>query len=420
MFRRIFPVLLIGLLVGIAGVAAEKVAVRVSGWVSSPVESEIMQTLVDLYNSQFAPPGVEAVYEPIPADYPTKIQTMLAARKAPDVFYWDIFMAEPLMRKGALLPLDDLMAAAGVDPAEFVNTCIGALTYGGKIYGIPKDSNKLALFYNKRSFDIAGAPYPTDDWTWEDLLAAAEAIQAKADEIRKAVPNFQAALCMAPDVARWLPFVFQNGGSFFNADRTAVVINSPEAVEALEFYTGFELEHGVAVRPSEIGAGWQGEAFGKENAAMVMEGGWMVPFLTSNFPDVEFGAVELPAGPAGKGNLLFTVAYVIPAYEKHPAEAFDVLKFLTSPLAQMYVLSRGFALPTRKALGGFITDPISRTIFAGAAYARPWEFGPLGSKPIDELSAAMEAVFLGQKTAQEALDDAAKVLNERLKEVLSG
>lgn len=418
MYRRIF---LLSLAVATLGVAAmaEEVTIRVSGWVSSPAESKIMQTLIDLYNDQFAAPGVKAVYEPIPGDYPTKIQTMLAAKKAPDVFYWDIFMAEPLMRKGVLLPLDELMAAAGVDPAEFVDTCIGAFTYGGKIYGIPKDFNTLALFYNKKIFDIAGVPYPTDEWTWEDLLAAAKAIQAKADEIRKDIPNFRAALCMAPDVARWLPFVFQNGGSFFNADRTEVVINSPEAVEALEFYTGFELVHKVAVRPSEIGAGWQGEAFGKENAAMVMEGGWMVTFLRDNFPDVQYGAVQLPMGPAGRGNLLFTVAYVIPAYEKHPAEAFDVLNFLTSPLAQIYVLSRGFALPTREALGQFIEDPISLTIFKGAAYARPWEFGPLGGKPVDELAAAMEAVFLGKKTAKQALDDAASVLNERLREVLS-
>lgn len=419
MFRKVLAVVAVGLFLGAAGVTAEEISIKVSGWVSSPVEVEIMQTLVDLYNTQFARPGVKAVYEPIPAEYPTKILTMLAAKKAPNVFYWDIFMAEPLMREGALLALDDVIAAAGVNPADFVSTCIDAFTYKGKIYGIPKDFNTLALFYNKKIFDIAKVPYPTDEWTWEDLLAAAKAIQAKAEEIRKVVPTFQAALAMAPDVARWLPFVFQNGGSFFNPDRTKVVINSPEAVKALNFYTSFELVHHVAVRPAEIGAGWQGEAFGKENVAMVMEGGWMVPFLTANFPDVRFGAVELPAGPAGKGNLLFTVAYVIPAYEEHPAEAFDVLNFLTSPLAQMYVLSRGFALPTRQALEGFIVDPISYTIFKGAAYARPWEFGPLGAKAVDELGAAMETVFLGQKTAQQALDDAAKVLNEHLQEVLA-
>jgi len=420
MVRKVLLLLLAGLFVGLAGLAAEETTIRVSGWVSSPAESKIMETLINLYNDQFAPPGVKAVYEPIPGDYTMKIQTMLAAKKAPDVFYWDIFMAEPLMHKGALLPLNDLMDKAGVKPEDFVDTCINAFTYNGKIYGIPKDFNTLALFYNKEIFDIAGVPYPTDDWTWDDLLAAAKAIQAKADEIRKSVPTFKAALCMAPDTARFLPFVFQNGGSFFNAARDKVVINSSQAVEALKFYTDFELVHHVAVRPSEIGAGWQGEAFGKGNAAMVMEGGWMVSFLRDNFPDIKYGAVELPAGPAGKGNLLFTVAYVIPAYEKHPAEAFDVLKFLTSPLAQMYVLARGFALPTRKALGDFITDPVSLTIFKGAAYARPWEFGLLGGKPVDELAAAMEAVFLGKKTPQQALDDAAKVLNERLQEVLSG
>lgn len=411
--------MILGLVIGASiGFAQENVKIRVSGWVSSPAESSIMQTLINVYNKYYAPAGVEAVYEPVPGDYTTKIQTMLAAKKAPDVFYWDIYAATPLMRKSALLPLNDLMANAGVNPSAFIDAGVSAFTYNGKIYGIVKDFNTLALFYNKKIFDAAGVSYPTNNWTWDDLKATAKAIQAKADVIRKSFPNFKAALCMAPDVARFLPFVIQNGGSVFNADQTKVVINSPEAVKALDFYTSFELKDKTAVRPSEIGAGWQGEAFGKENAAMVMEGGWMVPFLKDNFPDVTYGAVELPQGPAGRGNLLFTVAYVIPAYEKHPQAAFSVLQYLTSPMAQMYVLMKGFALPTRKAMAGFITDPISSIIAKGASYAQPWSFGLLGDKGPQELGPAMEAVFLGKKTPQQALDDAAKILNQDLQQIL--
>jgi multiple sugar transport system substrate-binding protein len=404
----------IGLFVGLS-VSAVASQIRVSGWVSSPAESKMIQTLIDNYNEYYAPAGSSVVYEPIPADFPMKIQTMLAAKNAPGVFYWDIFLAEALMKKGALLPLNDLMVAAGIQPEEFIDTCINAFSYDGKIYGIAKDLNTLALFYNKKIFDAAGVSYPTNDWTWDDLQAAAKVIQAKADDIRAAgFPNFKVSLCMASDTARFLPFVFQNGGSFFNADRTQVVINSPEAVEALKFYTDFELEDGTAMRPSEIGAGWQGEAFGKENVAMVMEGGWMVSFLADSFPDVDYSAVELAQGPAGRGNMLFTVAYVIPATESDPELAFELLDYLTNTTTQMHVLMKGFALPTRKALATFIEDPISMTIAKGASYAHPWEFGLLGSTAVDEIVNVLDAVFLGRKTPQKALDDVAEILNDAL------
>lgn len=420
MWRKLLILtLVLGLVAGfsIGFAQQEEIKIRVSGWVSSPFESKIMESMIDRYNDFFASPGVEAIYEPIPADYNTKIETMIAAGNPPDVFYWDIFAAEPLIKKSVLLPLNNLMAETYTDPADFLYTAINAFTLGGKVYGIPKDFNTLALFYNKKMFDVAGVPYPTSDWTWDDLKAAAKAIQAKKDELKADFPNFEAALAMAPDTARWMPFVFQNGGSFFNADRSKVVINSPEAVKALEFYTSFELVDGTAVRPSVIGAGWQGEAFGKENVAMVMEGGWMPPFLRDNFPDVEYGAVELPRGPVGRGNYLFTVAYVIPATTKHPEEAWSVVEYLTSLESQLFVLRTGFALPTRRLLteSPLLTkNPITYTIFKGAAYARPFEFGPLGGKAVDELAAAMESVFLGKKTAQKALDDAAATLNAEL------
>ena len=57
---------------------------------------------------------------------------------------------------------------------------------------------------------------------------------------------------------------------------------------------------------SDIGAGWAGEAFGKQMAAMVIEGNWITGAMTNDFPDVAYTVAELPAGPAGKGTLQFT------------------------------------------------------------------------------------------------------------------
>ena len=44
----------------------------------------------------------------------------------------------------------------------------------GKIVGIPALVDNLALVYNKKLFDQAHVAYPTPNWTWDDITAAAK------------------------------------------------------------------------------------------------------------------------------------------------------------------------------------------------------------------------------------------------------
>ena len=48
----------------------------------------------------------------------------------------------------------------------------------GVNYAVPKDFDTNALWYNKEIFDAAGVAYPTDDMTYDDLVATAEALKA--------------------------------------------------------------------------------------------------------------------------------------------------------------------------------------------------------------------------------------------------
>jgi multiple sugar transport system substrate-binding protein len=158
-----------------------------------------------------------------------------------------------------------------------------------------------------------------------------------------------------PDNARWLAFAVANGVKVVDGDTTD--INSPAAVEALDFYASM-VKDGTAGQPSDVGAGWPGEAFGKKRAAAVIEGGWMVPFLSDpqgGFNDVKYSAAPMPMSPSGnRGNLLFTNAYSASANTKFPKAASALILFLSGIDNQREVLKIGFALPTIK---GFENDP---------------------------------------------------------------
>src|SRR5690606_8637257 len=105
--------------------------------------------------------------------------------------------------------LPDWVAAGVVAPAEdniegvegFYPSLIEVFTIDGTLYCPPKDFSTMALQYNRDLFDSAGVEYPTADWTWDDMRAAAAAIsEANPDVVGLVTP---------PNLERWLPFLYQ-------------------------------------------------------------------------------------------------------------------------------------------------------------------------------------------------------------------
>jgi len=235
-------------------VPQERVTVRLSGWAANPQETALLESL--LYRFSVENPDIVVKYEPITGDYWQAIKTLVGAGEEPDIYYMDIFQFPFFAKEGVLLPLDNLMASTGTSRDVFIPDLINAFTYEGKTYGIPKDFNTLALFYNKDLFDQAGLAYPTDDWTWDDLKAAAQKLSQPDKNIY--------GLGVPADPGRFPIFVFQNGGRIMTEDFSDTLLDSPEVVEAARFYTGFYFDKSGAL-PTDVGENWQGTAFGKGN-----------------------------------------------------------------------------------------------------------------------------------------------------------
>jgi len=376
-----------------------RTVIRFSGYAGNPAETGLMKKLVADFNASQG--DVKAVYEPVPGQYYPKLLTMLVSKTAPDVFYLDILYFKPFLAKGIMRPLDDYMAKSGVDRGAFIPSLLNAFSAGGKTYGIPKDFNTLALFYNKDAFGRKELRAPDASWTLSDLRKAARDLTGPVDA-RK-----QYGFALTHDnIDRFLPVARKHGATLFDAKGRCALASGP-AREAMGFYFGLKAEDRSAIYPSEVGSSWPGDAFGRQDAAMVFEGGWLIPYLAESFPKVRYGVAELPRGPAGRSNFLFTVAYVIPKTSRHPEAAWKLIEFLTSEQAQAQVT---FALPSRKAISRRYVQqrPEYGPILAGADYAVPYEFGPKGDRVKNRLGVAVQEIFLGAKQPAEALEDACK------------
>ncbi len=393
-------------------VPAEKTEIRLSGWASSPSETALLESL--LYRFSVENPDIVVKYEPITGDYKQALLTAIASGTEPDIFYVDIFWWLELAQNDVLLPLDDLMASTGTDREDFVPALIDAFTFDGKTYGIPKDFNSLGLFYNKALFDKAGLEYPTDDWTWDNLKATAEKLTDTSDANK---PIY--GLGVPADPGRFPAFVFQNGGSVMNEDYSDTALDSAEAVGAAQFYTDFKTD-GTGALPSDVGEGWQGTVFGKGQFAMVYEGGWLIPYLRDQFPGTQYGVVMPPAGPAGEGNLIFTVSWSVSANTKNAEAAWKVVNFLTNEASQDTVLNSGFALPSRVSLQEseyLKNNAASAAIFNGALNnAHPFFWGAVGSDVNDQMGKALERVYKESQAVADAMAEAAAAIRKAIED----
>ncbi|EGL83949.1 extracellular solute-binding protein family 1 [Caldalkalibacillus thermarum TA2.A1] len=369
----------------------EQVTLRLSGWVSSESETRVLREQIALFEEKY--PHIKVNYEPISGDYMQQIQMMMASNDEPDVFYMDVAFAQDYIAQDVLVDLTPFIEAHGTDVDDFYPNLLEGFSKDGAIYGLPKDYSTLALVYNVDMFEEAGVEVPT---TWDELVEVAKALTT--DE-RK-------GLSMSYELGRVGAFLYQNGAEFVSEDGT-VKVNSPEAIEAVEFYAGLREEHGVADTPANLGDGWQGESFKNEHAAMVVEGPWIVGYLQDEAPELNYKVAELPYSKQ-PATYAFTVAYVMGQNSAHKEEAFKLIEFLTGPEAQQITVEGGLALPSRMSLAeDFIEKYPEREAWVlGGDYARPYTLGLNFGRKNQIIDSAVEAVFLGQKTAEEALNEA--------------
>src|SRR5207237_4452211 len=122
---------------------------------------------------------------------------------------------------------------------NFNDTAWNTVSYQGKTYGVPILSAPQTLMYRK---DMLGAATPPSDW---DALEQVAMKATKYDGDKFLISGFNAR----PIWQQYVWFLFQNGGDVFTADGQ-VVVNSPEAVESLDYFSRLFNQDKVASKSS--------------------------------------------------------------------------------------------------------------------------------------------------------------------------
>jgi multiple sugar transport system substrate-binding protein len=385
-----------------------QVEVTLAGWTTSPEEQSLLNQVLQEFETKN--PDIKVKYEVIADQYMDVIKTRLIGNEAPDVFYLDAFEAPGLIEKDVLEPLDGYVTG-DFDLADFEAPMLDAFkSKDGKIYGFPKDTSTLALFYNKKMFADAGITAPPA--TWDELMAVSEKLTKKNGSKVEVY-----GLGQAPELARQLFMIHAFGGKLTD-DQGMATFATPEALKGLQLVVDQHLKAQTAGQPSDVGAGWGGEMFGQQKAAMVIEGNWAIPYLQSNFPDLDFGTAEVPTVNGKKGTMSYTVAYVMNKQSKHKEAAWKLLSYLTGKEGMKTWTSKGFALPTRKSVAaelGYDTDPLRAALVAGGPYSIPWQAGTTLPTIMNNFNNQFIAAYTGQSSLEEAMKKAQDTANQEIK-----
>ncbi len=381
----------------VSGLVMAQTSITLAGWSSSDAENAALQEQVDAFMAANPDVTVEISLSP---SYNETMQTAFASGDYPEVFYVDSSKLPDWAEAGVVATAGDNIE--GMD--DIYPSLLEVFTYNGELYCPPKDFSTMTLQYNKDLFDAAGVEYPTAEWTWDDLRAASEALSGENADGQPVL-----GLVTPPNLERWMPFLFQAGGSIFDADGN-LVINSPEAAEALNFYVNIVAD-GFAGPPSAVDAGWGGEAFGNARVAMAMEGNWVINYLKEQFPDLNWGVAPLPAGPAGQATMAFTVCYGVAANAEGEtaAAAWKLVNFLTGPEGAKMVAETSFGvMPGRISAADAWIERFGEEMqpfVDAAAYANKWQL-PVGFQPfIDAFNDGVQQAFGGQMLAEDVLSE---------------
>jgi len=292
----------------------------------------------------------------VASDLGQQLAQGFASGNPPDIFYLGNDQVATYAKAGSLAPLDDLK-----NVKSFYPSLRAAYTYKGHLYAAPKDFSTLALVLNTASWKAAHLTTKSYPKTWKQLAAVA----------KKLTRNGQVGLCTGPEFHRLGVFMLQAGGWLVSKDGKKATVNSKANIAAFTFVKSM-IKNGSMKLTNQLGAGWGGEAFGKKQCAMTIEGNWIAGAMTHDYPTVGYKAVQLPAGPAGRGTLQYDGGWGLAAASSNKAQAKALISYLTATKVEMGNAKAFGVMPSVKAdrKEWSKTYPQFAAFLAGADYSR--------------------------------------------------
>jgi multiple sugar transport system substrate-binding protein len=382
--------------------------------------------LLENFSSEFEQtyPGVTVQLEQVPAgqNYFEKLQTLIASNTTPDVFdMWEGYVSQYAVNG----VLKDLTPYVEADPewnmSDFQPAAVEATSHEGKLYAIVRNfyPGPSMFFYNVDIFDNAGVSYPTIDWTWDDMREAARALTT-GEGMSK-----QYGLAYETWFVPWLYWTWSNGGDTFSDDETRSTITDPAWYEAIQYWADLALVDEIAVPSTELST-MQGASNGFATGLVGMYLGynWNIADMRAARDQGLNWASVLPP-KSNKGERVFYMhleCWANSRTSQYPRTAWNYIRDYTEKAVPEFTqyypgiplhkdrIDELFLTPEHLEYGWgdipqVVSDPKNIRVPGSGA---KWD------KISGLIQSELDLVFIGEKTAQQAAETAAPLVDEEL------
>ncbi|MCC6455626.1 MAG: sugar ABC transporter substrate-binding protein [Caldilineaceae bacterium] len=399
-----------------AAPSGEKVAIRYIGMDYDSRMQADTQALFDEFNaSQGEIEGqVEIVGWP---NGHNLLLTQISAGQAPDIFNGGGGWLLEFQSAGTIAALTDLLPADLLD--KFWPSGIQAMTVGGTLYGMPYFLDPRGLYFRKDLFEEAGLSAPE---TWADVREAAKALHNPPSVYGIGLEKgdcwwyaWIGAIGAGNNLSRWT----EDGKSR---------IADPEGIAAVQFLADLVLTDDVA-QPSPASANRDADLqplFLAGQCGILETGSWFPTIINNDAPDLQFDLAQLPVSDASleHANVFWPDCVMMAEQSKNKEAAGTVLEFMFNFENRLkWALQRG-VIPERTDVGADprYLDPnspitpfnefyVKEVATAHNVFETPWPAtGEADSTTLDD---AMTKIWLGEMSVEEALIEAAQIIDER-------
>ncbi len=372
-------------------------------------------------------------------DYWGKITNGFVAGDAPDVFTDHLSKYGEFVNQDQLVPLDATLAKDGFDTNQY-QPGLADLWVGenGKRYGLPKDFDTIAVFYNKDLVKAAGvsesdlqtlAWNPTDGGTYEKAVAH---LTVDTKGVRGDEPGFDKSKIKVYGLGldggsgggvgqtQWSMYTGSNGFTYTDKNPWGTHYNYDNAnfQQTIGWFKGL-IDKGYMPSVAEVTGQDSSSIFTAGKYAMITNGSWNTNALAGN-KDVSVGLAPTPTGPSGaRASMYNGLADSIWVGSKNKPAAAKWVEYLGSADCQNIVGEKSVVFPaipsaTEKAQAAFKAKGIDVSPFLDQVSNKTTFLFPItdhASEITNLMTPAMDDVLSG-KADVSSLTDANTQVNQ--------
>jgi multiple sugar transport system substrate-binding protein len=273
----------------------------------------------------------------------TKAKTLAAAGTPPQLFYTPYYSVAEFLAGGMTVDVDAELKGDREWArlrADLFPAMLESSTWGGKVAGIPVDTNNQAVIYNTGLLQQGGVAPPKQGWTWDDFKEVAQ----------KFVRPDVVPLSMAW-AGTWRHWLGTMGARVITRDARRITADTPEMLEVMQLYLDL-LKRGIILKTPEGQALFETYQLAKNDTVFEVQGPYRMPTLEQKGAP-PYLTVHVPVHPAKKqlsaGNGGWNVVVFKDIPQAARRAALQVGLWMNAPQAQTQFCIRSINIPVSKA-----------------------------------------------------------------------